>query len=94
MLVVPSTNYNQMVPLTIGTLYIDMILELTTKEELETHSKQWRRGLVNRKMISQQMRLDTKITKHVEGEVKLGKNITLDPMETLRTKGVTRLPTW
>ena len=48
-LVVPSTNYNQMVPVTIRTLHIDMILELATKEELKTLSKQWRRGLVNRK---------------------------------------------
>ena len=39
MLVVPSTNYNQIVPITIGTLHIDMILELATKEELETLSK-------------------------------------------------------
>ena len=38
MLVVPSTNYNQMVPITIGTLHPDMILELATKEELETLS--------------------------------------------------------
>ena len=55
MLVVPSTNYNQMVPITIGTLHIDMFLELATKEELEVISKQWRRGSVNRKVVSQQM---------------------------------------
>ena len=40
------------------------------------------------------MPLDTGITKHIEGEVKLGRNVTLGPMETLKTKGVTRLPTY
>ena len=54
MLVVPSTNYNQMVPITIRTLHINMILELATKEELETLSKQWRRGSANRRVVSQQ----------------------------------------
>ena len=44
MLVVPSTNYNQMVQITIRNLHTDMILELATKEELETLSKQWRKG--------------------------------------------------
>ena len=81
MLVVPSTNYNQMVPITIGTLHIDMILELATKEELEALSKQWRRGSVNRKVISQQMWLDKEIIKHIEGEVKLCKNITLGSLD-------------
>ena len=93
MLVVPSMNYNQMVPITIRTLHIDMIHELATKEELGTLSKQWRRGLVNRRVISQQMQLDTGITKHIEGEVKLGRNNTLGPMETLKTKGITRFST-
>ena len=60
MLVVPSINYNQMVQITIGILHIDMILELATKEELETLtlSKQWRRGSVNRRVVSKQMWLD------------------------------------
>ena len=87
MLVVPSTNYNQVVQITIRTLHIDMILELATKEELETLSKQWRRGSVNRKVISQQMQLDIEITKYIEGEVGLGRNITLGPMETKNQRG-------
>ena len=37
-----------MIPVTIGTMPIDMILELATKEELETLFKQWRKGTVNR----------------------------------------------
>ena len=40
MLVMPSTNYNQMVPVTIGTLHTDMILELATGEEFEVLSMQ------------------------------------------------------
>ena len=42
MLVVPDTNYNSMVPVTIGTLHIDMILESATKVELDKLSKQWK----------------------------------------------------
>ena len=48
--------------------------------------------MVNRKVVSQQMELDTGITKYIEGEVKLGRDITLGLMETLKTRGVTRLP--
>ena len=66
MLDMPSKNYNQMVPVTIGTLHIDMILELATSEELKLLSKQWKRGAVNRKIVSQQMKLVTEVIKHVE----------------------------
>ena len=92
MLVVPDMNYNSMVPVTIGTLHIDMILESATKEELDKLSKQWKCGVVNQKVVSQQMKINNDIIKHVEGEVKLGKNVTIGPLETLKTKGITKLP--
>ena len=92
MLVVPDMNYNSMVPVTIGTLHIDMILESATKEELDKLSKQWKCGVVNQKVISQQMKINNDVIKHVEGGVKLGRNITIGPLETLKTKGVMKLP--
>ena len=77
MLVVPDTNYNVMVPVTIGTLHIDMILKLVMREELDKLSKQWKHAVVNQKVISQQMKINNDVIKHVEGEVKLGKILLL-----------------
>ena len=47
MLVVLDMNYNSVVPVTIGTLHTDMILESATKEELDKLSKQWKCGVMN-----------------------------------------------
>ena len=92
MLVVPDTNYNALVPIMIGTLHIDMILETATKSELEALSKQWRHGSVNRRVVSQQMRLVEGITQHLEGEVRLRKKVVIGLLETIKVKGVAKIP--
>ena len=76
--------------------HIDMILEITTKQELENLSWEWRRcrkGSVNRRVIFQQKKLEENVIQHIEGEMKLGKSIIIHPMETLKTKGLSRLVT-
>ena len=68
-----------------------MILELATKEELDKLSKQRKHGVMNQTVISQQMKINNDVIKHVEGEVKFGRNITIGPLETLKTKEVMKL---
>ena len=92
MLVVPDTNYNALVPITIGTLHIDMILEMATRTELDALYKQWRCGSVNRMVISQQMRLTEGITQHLEGEVTLRRKVIIGLMETMKVKGMVKVP--
>ena len=50
MLVVKDSEYEKKVPVAIGTLHIDMILDLATKEELENMGRRWQRGSLGRKI--------------------------------------------
>ena len=92
MLVVPDTNYNALVPMTIGTLHIDMILETAMRSELEALSKHWRWGSINKRVISQQMKLVEGVMQHLEGEVKLKKKVIIGLMETIKVKGMVKIP--
>ena len=94
MLVVPDTNYNALVPITIGTLHIDMILGTATKSETRILIQaNGGVGSVNRRVISQQMRLEEGITQHLEGEVRLRKKeVLLVHWKTIKVKGVAKIP--
>ena len=46
-LVMPDHEYGHRVPVTIGTLHIDMIIEQVTKDQLGTA---WGRGIANRQI--------------------------------------------
>ena len=50
MLVVKDSEYGKRVPVAIGNLHIDMILDLATKEELENMGRKWQRGSLGRKI--------------------------------------------
>ena len=45
-LVLRDSDYGNKCPIIIGTLHIDLILELATQEELRSLTKQWERGSV------------------------------------------------
>ena len=46
----PDHKYGHRVPVTIGTLHIDMIIEQVTKDELDQLGTAWGRGKVNRQI--------------------------------------------
>ena len=48
MLVTDDSHYGRRVPIQVGTLHIDHILDLMTAEELDRLNKQWTRGKVSR----------------------------------------------
>ena len=57
MLVIPESEYSQRVPITIGTIHIDEIIDLITDEELKSTSRQWQCGIISRKVVVKQMQL-------------------------------------
>ena len=48
MLVIEDSHYRRRVPIQVGALYMDCILDLMTLEELDRLNKQWKRGKVSR----------------------------------------------
>ena len=59
MLVIKDSKYGERVPIAIGTLHLDMILDLATEEELENFSRKYRRGALGRKVAMKQNMLST-----------------------------------
>ena len=46
MMIVPDSSFCNRVPITLGTIHIDMLIKLATQEELRKHSHCWKRGAV------------------------------------------------
>ena len=70
----PDHEYGQRVPVTIGTLHIDMIIEQAMKEELDQLDTAWGRGKVNRQIQARRVQLENsaKLNK-IAGKVRLTK---------------------
>ena len=77
MLVVKDSEYGKRVPVAIGTLHIDMILDTETKEVLENMGRKWQRGSLGPKITMKQNILPKEDIPFelgkVEGEVKVTK---------------------
>ena len=73
MLVIPESEYSRRVPIAIGTIHIDEIIDLITDEELRMASHQWQCGIISRKVVIKQMHLkeNKDVLSQVKGEVKL-----------------------
>ena len=46
MMIYPDSKYSHKVPIIIGTLHIDEVLDLATEQELGSLSRGWKRGVV------------------------------------------------
>ena len=57
-LVMPDHEYGQRVPVTIGTLHIDMIIEQATRDELDQLGTAWGRGKVNQQIQARRIQLE------------------------------------
>ena len=87
MLVVKDSEYGNRVPLQLGTLHIDMILERATPEQLNKLGKPYERGSMGRPPISKSvMDLDT-----VKGPITLSQQITLEACETQKVHGISQI---
>ena len=73
------------VPITLGTLCIDMVINLATKSELENLNKQWNRGVIATKLAMKKFQLvnskDMQIVSLIDDVVKISEVVTLTPLE-------------
>ena len=71
-LVMPDHAYGYRVPVTIGTLHIDMMLDRASQKELESLNRAWDRGFVNRRIRVRQLQVDNESQlNNIKGTVKL-----------------------
>ena len=94
LLIVPNSTHTQSTPITLGTLHIDMTIKLATEEELRNLNKQWQRSLVATKLTMKEVQLldieEAQIVSRFDSDVKLVRDTTLGPFETIKTKGILR----
>ena len=83
----PDHAYGYRVPVTIGTLHIDMMLDRASREELESLGRAWNRGFVNRRIQVRQLQIDNESQlNNIKGTVKLTRNVKLRPGQTQKVK--------
>ena len=87
-LVVPNHSYGKRVPITIGTLHIDMIIEKAMKQELDKISIAWGRGQLFWQIQTRQVQIsNSEALQKVQGTVKLTKRVKLKPNQSLKVSG-------
>ena len=97
MLVVDDSPYGMRVPIQIGTLHIDMALDLATKEEKRKLNHQWRRAELaaslhmksaNAKAEDSEESQPTFYLAQISGSVHLTQDLVLLPFEDVTLKGL------
>ena len=88
LLIVPDSAHTTHTPITLGTLYIDMVINLATKTELESLNKQWNRSLIATKLAMKKTQLvnqeDAQIVSQIDNVVKIAKDTSMAPFETIK----------
>ena len=95
-MIYPDSKYSHKVPIIIGTLHIDQMLELAMAEVLSNLGPTWTWRSVGRKVIAKQLQplrgeLEPMKNK-IKGEVKLTKNVVIPPRKAIKTVGMANLP--
>ena len=83
--VINVSEYGKQVPVQIGTIHIDIILEKATKEELALMGKAWERGTL---VGPTQKPVNEFMIEQVEGPVKTVENVLIQPGETKKISGM------
>ena len=94
MLVVPDSSYYNRVPIALSTVGIDILIKLATQDELGKLSHCWNRGVVLTGAVMQQAQLVSKklLINQINKNFKLTKNVTIKPLETIETTGISKVP--
>ena len=58
MLVIPGSEYSKSVPVTIGTIHIEEIINLITDEELKLANRKWQTGIISRIVAVKSLQLN------------------------------------
>ena len=92
LLIISDSAHTQYTPITLGTLHIDMAIRLATEKELKNLNKQWQRSLVATKLTMKEAQIvnieEVQIVSKLNSDVKLVKDMTIGPFETVKAKGV------
>ena len=84
-LVMNDHAYGKRVPIMIGTLHIDMIIDQATEEELEQISIAWDQGQLFRQIQARQVQIENQdALQKVQGMVKLTRKVKLKPFQSLK----------
>ena len=93
MLVVNDTEYGSRIPVLLGTLHINMILEQASLDELNNLPAAWRRGGVGSMVSCCQAVLDTQATiMHIKAPVKLNKATTIPGLQVAKLSATVKMP--
>ena len=83
------------VPITLGTLHIDMVIEKATSEELQNLGKEWKTGILSVKVEARQAKLEGKIPPmidQVDHKIKLSWNVNIHLQKAIKSTGMVQLP--
>ena len=86
-----DSAYSSLVPITLGTLHVDMVIEKLTSEELQNLGKEWKTGVLGTKVEAKQAKLEGKIPPmidQVDHEINLSQNVTIHPRKAVKSTGV------
>ena len=83
LIIYPDSKSSQRVPIILGTLHIDEVLDLATEEELKGLSPGWKKGVIGGKILAKQLQLAGKreepMIQRIDSKVRLTKNLVLPP---------------
>ena len=93
MLVIPESQYAEKVPITLGTIHIDEIINVITDSELKNIDKSWQRGIISRKIAirTAQLKENKSILAQVKGDVKLTRPTKIPAYQTITVSGMTNV---
>ena len=96
MLVIDDSQYGARVPIQIGTLHIDMAIDLATEEERKKFRKKWERAEMASYLRMASMQTDSSKPvidlDEIAGNVHLTHNLSLGPFETATISGLLKGP--
>ena len=94
MLVIDDSAYSQQVPVQIGTLHIDMALDLATEFEMRYLSRKWERAKMATALRMNSMVVDENSFKldEIRGTVHTTQKLTLGPFESTTVMGIFKGP--
>ena len=94
MMVIDDDDYGKRVPIQLGTLHIDQIIAQATPDEITSLSKAWDRAricsYIGGRVVKLQECTDFTLDQ-VKGSLKLTKDVTLQPFETVKVRGTTKV---
>ena len=93
MLVVNDTEYGARIPVLLGTLHINMILDKATLEEIKNLPAAWRRGSIGSMVLCREAVLNTESPiMNIKAPVKLNKATTIPGLQVSKLSGTVKMP--